>query len=313
MQIRLDTPSNSKKLDWLGNVIRLPIRSSDTSGRLCGQLANLAAGSGNPPHVHTRESECFVVLDGEVHLRFGDRSEVLRTGDLAYLAAGLPHQLISVASSTAKLLVLLTDGEIENAFIKAADGDEDAMTETFARFSVEIMEEYDPEYRPAGFASVSEDDCVIARYGEGDAYWLAGDTYTVMLPGEASDEQLAVVHFDIPPGGGPVPHIHTRDFEAFVITEGEVELYADGAVVTGRVGDVAVLPENIPHCFKNRTDRTVQMIAVVTPAGFDRFIAEVGQSPVAGQSPPPVGDAEKKRLKEAAPKYGITLRPDIDF
>ncbi len=313
MKIRLDTPSNSAILDWMGNTIRLPIRSGDTSGRLSGQLATLKPGSGNPPHVHTRESECFVVLEGAVELRYGNEATRLENGDLVFLPAGLPHQLISSQTVTTKLLVLLTGGEIENAFIAAADAEPTEMRSIFAKYGVELMDEYDANYRPAGFESVCETDVVITRQGEGEAVWLAGDTYTVMLPGSATGDKLAVVHFDIPAGGGPVPHIHGRDFEAFVITHGEVELYADGTIVTGHVDDVAVLPVNIPHCFKNRTSENAQMIAVLAPAGFERFIFEVGQTPITGQSPPPIDDAEKKRLMEAAPKYAITLRPDIHF
>jgi len=69
------------------------------------------------------------------------------------------------------------------------------------------------------------------------------------------------------PRGSPVPHIHTHGFEGFVITQGEVEIYADGDIATGRVNDEAVLPTNIPHCFKNRTTSHSQMIAIVAPAG----------------------------------------------
>lgn len=251
-EIRLDTPAASKTLDWIGNQIRLPIRSADTSGRLSGQLASLEPGSGNPPHAHTRESECFVVLEGAVEVRYGNREATLNAGDLILLPAGLPHQLKSSPHKPTQLLVLLTSGAIEDAFIEAAGGDRSVMNGVFAQHGVHLLDEYEASFRPDGFSEVTEDDIVIVRGGEGERVWLAGDTYTVMLSGAQAEDKLAVVHFDIPPGGGPIPHVHGRDFEAFIITEGEVELYADGAIVTGTAGDVAVLPENIPHCFKNR-------------------------------------------------------------
>jgi hypothetical protein len=46
---------------------------------------------------------------------------------LIYLPAGLPHQLTSSDSTTTRLLVLLTGGDLENAFIEAAGGDVEAM------------------------------------------------------------------------------------------------------------------------------------------------------------------------------------------
>ncbi|MEM8866271.1 MAG: cupin domain-containing protein [Planctomycetota bacterium] len=313
MGIRLDTPADSKTIDWLGTTIRLPIRSADTDGRLSAQLSSLAAGSGNPPHVHTREVECFYVIDGEVEVSFGAESVMLATGDLVYLPAGLPHQLRVVSETPAKVLTLLAGGALERAFVEASGADPATIKKVFADYGVEIMDAYDGSYRPPGFEAVTEVDVVVCRSREGAAYWLAGDTYTVLLPGDQTEEQLAVVHFDIPPGGGPVPHVHTRDFEAFVVLTGEVELYADGAITTGHPDDVAVLPENIPHCFKNRTASPAEMLAIVTPAGFDRFIAEAGKPALPGQPAPPVDAAEKARLIATSPKYGVELRPDIDF
>ncbi len=301
------------KLNWFGNEVRFPIRSADTSGILSGQLATLAPGTGNPPHVHTREAECFMVLEGQIAMKCGANSVTLNAGDLAYLPAGLPHQLVSSASLTTKLLVLLKGGYIENAFIEASAGDLNAMKQTFAKFGVEILDEYQAAYRPVGFELVNDSHAVIRRTGDGRAVWMAGDTYTIMLSGSETDDKLALVHFDIPPGGGPLPHVHGRDFEAFVIIDGEVELYADGALATARKDDFAVLPVNIPHCFKNRTNQTSQMIAVLVPAGFERLIVEVGRTPIAGQNPPPIDDAEKKRLLQVAPRYGIKLRPEIHF
>lgn len=313
MPIRNDTPANSLTLDWLGNKVRLPIRAADTSGILSGELSTLRSGSETPLHVHTREAKCFCVIEGGAELWYSDRTMQLGPGDLAYLPTGLPHRLKAFGSTDTKLLVLLTGGEIENAFVEASDVESVAMKEVFRRYGVEFFDTFDPQYRPVGHETVNEDHAVITRRGEGQAFWLAGDTYTIMLWGHETDNQLAVVHFDIPPGGEPLPHVHGRDFEAFVITDGEVELFADGKTIVGKPDDVAVLPVNIPHCFKNRTHRTSQMIAVIAPAGFERFIAEAGRPAVAGESPPPIDDAEKSRLIEAAPRYGITLRPDIKF
>ncbi len=313
MSIRLDTPANSTTVQWMGETIRLPIRPADTSGQLSAQLATLPPGAGNPPHVHTRESECFYVLAGEVVISCGNATHELETSDLIYLPAGLPHQMKVTSPAPARLMALLTPGRLEEAFLKASGGDALDVKTVFAEYGVEMLDDYEGDYRPAGFEAVSESQVVVSRSGSGDSFWLAGDTYTVRLAGEQTGDRLSVVHFDIPPGGGPVPHVHGRDFESFFITSGEVELYADGDIVTGHPDDVAVLPVDIPHCFKNRTLNQAEMIAVVAPAGFDRFIAEAGVPARPGEPAPPVNDAEKKRLVAIAPNYGVTLRPDIQF
>jgi mannose-6-phosphate isomerase-like protein (cupin superfamily) len=313
MAIRLDTPQNGFAIDWLGERIRLPIRTSDTGGQISAQLGDAPPGFTNPPHVHTREDEIFYVISGEIQIRVADKMHHLTASDLVFAPAGLPHQVSVVGNNAAKLLVLLTGDTIEQAFINASGKSLADLETIMGRAGVELLDHFDADYRPIGFESVASGSAIVCRADKGDAIWLAGDTYTIKLSGKHTGDRFAVVHFDIPSGGGPVPHIHTREFEAFVITKGEVELYADGDIVTGYVNDVAVLPTNIPHCFKNRTNSHSQMIAIVAPAGFDRFIRNAGQPAIAGQYPPPVNSEEMHRLIAAAAEFGVVLRPDIEF
>jgi quercetin dioxygenase-like cupin family protein len=313
MVIRLDTPQNGFAIDWLGQRIRFPIRTSDTGGKISAQLGDVPPGLINPPHVHTREDEVFYVVSGEIEIHIGDKLVHLSAGDLAFAPAGLPHQVSVVGNTTAKLLVLLTGDTIEQAFIDASGKPPADLKNIMGRAGVELLDHFDPDYRPIGFESMASDAAIVCRAEEGKAIWLAGDTYTIKLSGEQTGDRFAVVHFDIPPGGGPVPHIHIREFEAFVITKGEVELYADGEIITAHVNDVAVLPANIPHCFKNRTKNHSEMIAIVAPAGFDRFTQKAGQPAIAGQNAPPINSEEMHRLMEAANEFGVILRPDIKF
>jgi len=120
MKIRLDTLTNSTHLQWMGNPIRLPIRSCDTSNRLSGPLATLAPGTGNPRHVHTLEAECFYVIEGEIDVAYSNETAQLHADDIVYLPVGLPHQLKSAYKAETKLLVLLTQGDIEKAFLSVA-------------------------------------------------------------------------------------------------------------------------------------------------------------------------------------------------
>jgi hypothetical protein len=55
------------------------------------------------------------------------------------------------------------------------------------------------------------------------------------------------------------------------------------------------------------------MIAIVAPAGFDRFIRNAGQPPIAGQYPPPVNSEEMHRLIDAAAEFGVILPPILSF
>jgi len=78
----------------------------------------------------------------------------------------------------------------------------------------------DPRYSTSGAAHVPA--------GEGPTTWFAGDTYTIKASRESTNGSLGLVEATVPPGGGPIAHIHTRTDEAFYILSGQLEIL-DGA------------------------------------------------------------------------------------
>src|SRR5262245_40636863 len=85
--------------------IRFKLGPAETGGAF--SLAALLAqpGGGPPPHIHRREDEMFIVLDGEVGLMFGDRSFQRSNGFAAYLPKNIVHSYNNVGKKPARLLV----------------------------------------------------------------------------------------------------------------------------------------------------------------------------------------------------------------
>lgn len=146
--------------------------------------------------------------------------------------------------------------------------------------------------------------------GEGRAYWVVGDLYTILSGGEDTAGAFALLHAVVPPGGGPPPHIHSREDEAFYVLDGAVTFQADGREFTATAGTWITLARGSLHSFRNESATPAAMLIVATPAGLERFFAEVGV-PVTDRAavPPPVGPDEIARLLEAAPRYGVEIRP----
>ena len=72
----------------------------------------------------------------------------------------------------------------------------------------------------------------------GQAYWGPGDHYTFLVTGEESAGAYFAMEALVPPGGGPPPHIHTREDESLDLLEGELEfLLGDETIVAGSLGD----------------------------------------------------------------------------
>jgi quercetin dioxygenase-like cupin family protein len=153
--------------------------------------------------------------------------------------------------------------------------------------------------------SRADDDTSLPHIG------LVGDTYTITVAGKDTGDRFCVIDMHIPPGGGPGPHRH--DFEeTFVLLEGEIEVTFRGNKSTVRAGETVNVPSNAPHQFHNASSKPARMICICSPAGNDRFFAEVGV-PVETRTtaPPKLNEKEMaeflEKAKAIAPKYGTEL------
>ena len=140
---------------------------------------------------------------------------------------------------------------------------------------------------------------------------LVGDTYTITVAGEDTNDRFCVIDMHVPPGGGPGPHRH--DFEeTFILLDGQMEVTFRGNKSTVHAGDTINIPSNAPHQFHNASYEVVRMICICSPAGNDKFFLEVGVPVATRTTPPPRLDEkqmaeflEKARL--IAPKYRTEL------
>lgn len=141
---------------------------------------------------------------------------------------------------------------------------------------------------------------------------VVGDTYRIIIPGEQTNGEFAMIDMLIPPGGGPGPHAHASFHESFYIVDGEVEFKTEEGKSIARKGDVITVPKGgAIHSFKNVSDSVAHMLCTVVPAGLDAFFEEIGTPVQAGEfSPPPHLDEQSvKKLIAIAEKYGQQIYP----
>ncbi len=143
--------------------------------------------------------------------------------------------------------------------------------------------------------------------GEGQAVWVAGDTYTFKAVRQDTNGQLFAWEADIPPNAGPPPHIHLTQFEAYYLIEGELEVLDGDRIFTARAGSFVYIPAGAVHAFRNRSDRHARMLVWMTPGGFEDFFLEVGRPAVPGRKAPPLGPEEIERTQRVAAKYGLRI------
>ena len=138
---------------------------------------------------------------------------------------------------------------------------------------------------------------------------LVGDVYRFLATGEDTNGMYTLIEALVGPGGGPPPHVHSREEEGFYILEGEITFTINGERVVATAGMFANMPVGTPHSFKNESNKPAKMLVSVAPAGLEKMFMEVGVPLAEGATtalPPTREDIEK--LLAIAPKYGIEIR-----
>ena len=145
--------------------------------------------------------------------------------------------------------------------------------------------------------------------GRGPTIAVVGDIYRFLALGEDTNGKYATWEALVPPGGGPPPHVHSREEEGFYVLEGEITFQFGVERFVAGTGTFANMPVGTPHSFKNEGSKPARMLISVAPAGLEQMFFEVGVPRAEGATtalPPTKEEVEK--LLDVAPKYGIEIR-----
>lgn len=111
-----------QQIEWLGgSTVSVLLDAAVTGGALAVMRSTLAAGDTAPLHVHGREDEMFLMLDGDAIVWVGEQRHEISSGGIAFLPRGMPHTY-RVTSTTADMLTLCTPAGFEG-FFRAAGHD----------------------------------------------------------------------------------------------------------------------------------------------------------------------------------------------
>jgi mannose-6-phosphate isomerase-like protein (cupin superfamily) len=135
--------------------------------------------------------------------------------------------------------------------------------------------------------------------------WIVGDTMTFRATGETTAGQLLLIENLTVPGGGPPPHIHTREDEFFYVLDGTFEIRIGEELLDLGPGDYAYVPRRTVHNFRNTADTPSRILVGFTPAGIEGFFREAGRPATDDGPAPPVDDDEVARTMAAARRYGL--------
>ena len=129
-----------------------------------------------------------------------------------------------------------------------------------------------------------------------------------MIWGAESGETFSLVEHPIPPRTLVAPlHIHEREDEYSYVLEGRMGAQLGDDVVFAEAGDLVFKPRNQWHTFWNAGDTTCRILEIISPAGFEHFLDELGEQMAAVNAP---NAAAVPDLTELAAGYGHYFRPE---
>ncbi len=149
------------------------------------------------------------------------------------------------------------------------------------------------------------DAVTIIPAGAGERLSVIGHDLQFKLTSAETGGALSLWLENVPPGGGPPPHIHHSEDEIFLVLEGEITFWSETGTTRAGPGTVVFGPRRVPHTFRNTGDRTAHMAVIVTPGGFEDFF-RASARPAGDTSPafPPSPDAIARAIA-AAPRAGL--------
>jgi quercetin dioxygenase-like cupin family protein len=104
----------------LGELLTIVATAEQTGGAFSLMEERLPRGAEPPPHVHRREDESFLVLDGVLAVRVGDTTFDAPAGTFVFCPRDVPH-LLTVESDEVRMLTLCTPGGVERLFVELGD------------------------------------------------------------------------------------------------------------------------------------------------------------------------------------------------
>ena len=144
----------------------------------------------------------------------------------------------------------------------------------------------------------------VVRPGEGEVGDLGTIGVAFKLWESDTGGAVSVVEHPFPVGALVPPHLHTREDEYSIVTEGEIGFRSGDREVVLGAGGYITKPRGELHTMWNAGKTPARMIEIISPAGFEGFFRELSDL-VAGGGPSP------EDVALIAKRYGLEFgRPD---
>ena len=149
---------------------------------------------------------------------------------------------------------------------------------------------------------------LVLAADEGQAFWFL-NTLTINKVGSRDTQgRLSIVDHRVPAGFAPPPHLHQASDEAFLVLDGDFDGFCGDQAWRAGPGSLVFMPHGIPHGFTVSAAGPGRIIVVVSPGGFDQFVAAVGEPAPDLRLPEPI-PPDPALVTQLAAAHGIEILP----
>lgn len=144
----------------------------------------------------------------------------------------------------------------------------------------------------------------VVQPGQGGAGNLGSIGVEFKLWGRDTGGQVSIVEHPFPVGALVPAHLHTREDEFSIVTQGEIGFRSGDREVVLGAGGYITKPRGEVHTMWNAGSAPARMIEVITPAGFENFFHAMTEIVAAGPPQP-------EEMMKLAADYGLEIhRPE---
>ena len=105
-----------------------------------------------------------------------------------------------------------------------------------------------------------------------------GERMLVLLRSSDVNGACTVVLSVAEPNSGPPLHSHEQEDEVLHVLDGTLDFVCGEEAFTAEAGTTVIIPKQVPHTWRNRTDALTRCLVTFTPGGIERlFEAMEGQ------------------------------------
>ncbi len=145
---------------------------------------------------------------------------------------------------------------------------------------------------------------IVLSPDEGEMVLMGRLGVRFMIGGAQSGGNFALVEHPIEPRALAAPiHTHQYEDEYTYVLEGEVGVQIGDEVRIAQPGHLVFKPRGVPHAFWNASDAPARALEIISPAGFERYFAEMVQLLPSAQAGPP----DEQALGAVMAKYGLEM------